>query len=113
MELERFNLGVRPLRHSHVCKGCSAAFRSNRPDAVCCSARCRKRYQRICDKLTVASAAKPVSIGMGDTPRSSPTSSAPGRKKAKAVAVSVTSKALKKKGRPARSTNSKKGRKKK
>lgn len=33
------------------CKGCDVQFVALRSDAVTCSPRCRKRYQRMCDQI--------------------------------------------------------------
>jgi hypothetical protein len=34
-----------------TCKGCDTQFVALRSDAVTCSAKCRKRYQRMCDHI--------------------------------------------------------------
>lgn len=38
--------------HRMKCKGCDTDFVALRTDAVTCSPRCRKRYQRMCEQIT-------------------------------------------------------------
>lgn len=68
--------GASPARHLHptgrtgntmhriTCKGCDVQFVALRSDAVTCSPRCRKRYQRQCDQITADMIAAKV-LGAG------------------------------------------------
>lgn len=38
--------------HRKTCKGCDVQFVALRSDAVTCSPRCRKRYERQCREIT-------------------------------------------------------------
>lgn len=38
--------------HRKECKACDVQFVALRSDAVTCSPRCRKRYERICRQIT-------------------------------------------------------------
>lgn len=53
------------LKHRCIAPGCDALFYSTRMDHLTCSAKCRQRYKRHCDKITREQLGQPAQVKPG------------------------------------------------